>query len=127
MERKQYGLFRVGCPNLIWELNRARREQLSAQQLLTRNVSERIVDKDNHLRDCLKYLVLSLPATADTPIEVRLAELAKRHPASLTNVMIQRRKLDAEMARESEPIFIGARAKLRQLQWRHAMGRRRRF
>jgi hypothetical protein len=54
------------CPNLIWELNRARRAQLSAQQLLTRNVSERVVDKDNHnhLRDCLKYLVLSLPAPA---------------------------------------------------------------
>jgi hypothetical protein len=55
----------AGCPNLIWELSRARREQLSAQQLFTRNVSERVVDKDtHHLRDCLKYLVLSLPAAA---------------------------------------------------------------
>src|SRR6266568_5593533 len=45
------------------QLSRARREQLSAQQLLTRNVSKRVVDKDNHnhLRDCLKYLVVSLP------------------------------------------------------------------
>ncbi len=72
----------AGCPNLIWELSRARREQLSAQQLLTRNVSERVVDKDNHnhLRDCLKYLVLSLPA----PLEVRLAAMVKWHPESLT-------------------------------------------
>jgi hypothetical protein len=67
VELERSSLFRDGCPNLIWELNRARREQLSAQQLLTTNVSERIVDKDNHLRDCLKYLVLSLPAPADTP------------------------------------------------------------
>ena len=73
-------------PNLIWELSRARREQLSAQQLLTRNVSERVVDKDNHnhLRDCLKDLVLSLPAPAQTPLEVRLAAMVKRYPESLT-------------------------------------------
>ncbi len=76
----------AGCPNLIWELSRAPREQLSAQQLLTRNVSERVVDKDNHnhLRDCLKYLVLSLPAPAQTPLEVRLAAMVKWHPESLT-------------------------------------------
>ena len=76
----------AGCPNLIWELSRAPREQLSAQQLLTRNVSERVVDKDNHnhLRDCLKYLVLSLPAPTQTPLEVRLAAMVKWHPESLT-------------------------------------------
>ena len=74
----------AGCPNLTWELSRARREQVSAQKLLTRNVSEQVADKDNHnhLRDCLKYLVLSLPA--QTPLEVRLAAMAKWHPESLT-------------------------------------------
>ena len=50
--------------------------------MLTRNVSERVIDKDNHLRDCLKYLVLSLPA--QTPLEVRLAAMVKWHPESLT-------------------------------------------
>ena len=50
--------------------------------MLTRNVSERVIDKDNHLRDCLKYLVLSLPA--QTPLEVRLAAMIKWHPESLT-------------------------------------------
>ena len=76
----------AGCPNLTWELSRARREQLAAQQLLTRNVSERVVDKDNHnhLRDCLQYLVLLLPAPAQTPLEVRLAAMVKWHPESLT-------------------------------------------
>jgi len=43
-----------------------------------------VVDKDNlnHLRDCLKYLVLLLPA--QLPLEVRLAAMVKRHPESLT-------------------------------------------
>jgi hypothetical protein len=63
-----------------------RRGNSSQQQLLTRNVSERVVDKDNHnhLRDCLKYLVLSLPAPTQTPLEVRLAAMVKWHPESLT-------------------------------------------
>ena len=52
--RKQHGLFADGCPNLVWELMRTRREQLSASQLMRKNPTEAIVDKDNHLRDTLK-------------------------------------------------------------------------
>jgi transposase-like protein len=55
--KPMYGVFNYGCPNLLWELKRTRREQLSAEQLAHKNPSERIVDKDNHLRDCLKYIV----------------------------------------------------------------------
>ncbi|HEY6351677.1 MAG TPA: hypothetical protein VI636_19930 [Candidatus Angelobacter sp.] len=55
--RPVYGLHNDGCPNLLWELRRARREELSAGQLVNKNPTERIVDKDNHLRDCLKYIV----------------------------------------------------------------------
>jgi hypothetical protein len=29
--------------------------------LLCKNVSERIVDKDNHARDAMKYMIMSLP------------------------------------------------------------------
>jgi len=45
-----------------------------------------VVDKDNHnhLRDCLKYLVVSLPAPVQTPLEARLAAMVKWHPGSLT-------------------------------------------
>jgi hypothetical protein len=45
-----------------------------------------VVDKENHnhLHDCLKYLVPSLPVPALTPPEVRLAAMAKWHPESLT-------------------------------------------
>ena len=60
-EQPQLGLHPWDCPNLLWELMRTRREKLSAQQLLSRNVSERIVDKDNHARDAMKYLLMSLP------------------------------------------------------------------
>jgi hypothetical protein len=43
-----------------------------------------VVEKGNHnhRRDCLKYLVLSLPA--QTPLEVRLAAMVKWHPEPLT-------------------------------------------
>src|SRR5262249_36537947 len=52
--RKRFGLFVDGCPNLLWELMRTRREQLTASQLMRKNPTEAIVDKDNHLRDALK-------------------------------------------------------------------------
>lgn len=67
--RKRFGVFPNGCPNLIWELMRTRREQLSAQQLMRKNPSEAIVDKDNHLRDALKYILLSLPGPSEPPLE----------------------------------------------------------
>jgi hypothetical protein len=65
--RKRFGLFPNGCPNLLWELMRTRREQLSAAQLMRKNPSEAIVDKDNHLRDTVKYIILSLPSPSDPP------------------------------------------------------------
>ena len=68
--KRQYGMFPDGCPNLIWELMRTRREKLSASQLMRRNPSEAIVDRDNHLRDCAKYIVLSLPRPSEVPIEI---------------------------------------------------------
>jgi hypothetical protein len=67
--RKRFGVFPNGCPNLLWELMRTRREQLSAQQLMRKNPSEAIVDKDNHLRDALKYVLLSLPSPSEVPVE----------------------------------------------------------
>jgi len=57
--KRRYGVFSDGCPNLIWELMRTRREKLSASQLMRRNPSEAIVDRDNHLRDCANRLMRS--------------------------------------------------------------------
>ena len=60
-ETPQPGLHPWDCPNLLWELMRARRVKLTAQQLLSRNISEALVDKDNHARDAMKYQVMSHP------------------------------------------------------------------
>jgi hypothetical protein len=76
-EQPQHGLHPWDCPNLLWELMRTRREKLTAQQLLTRNVSERIVDKDNHARDAMKYLVMSLPEPATMTARDRVREIVK--------------------------------------------------
>jgi hypothetical protein len=51
-----YGLRNEGCPNLLWELRRARTEDFS-----TTKATGKVVDRDNDLRDCLKYLCLALP------------------------------------------------------------------
>lgn len=51
--KPQFGVHNEGCPNLLWELRRARRAELTPSQLTVRNPTEKIVDKDNHLRDCL--------------------------------------------------------------------------
>src|SRR5215470_3954672 len=78
--RKRFGLFPNGCPNLLWELMRTRREQLSAAQLMRKNPSEAIVDKDNHLRDALKYILLSLPGPSGRGTRVGSMDSIRRKP-----------------------------------------------
>ena len=73
-ETPQFGRHQLGCPNLLWELMRTRRQKLTGQQLLSRNVSEAIVDKDNHARDAMKYLIMSLPEPSRKSIHRRVAE-----------------------------------------------------
>jgi len=46
---------------------RTRREQLTASQLMRKNPTQAIVDKDNHLRGALKYILLSLPSPSEKP------------------------------------------------------------
>lgn len=72
-----YEIVNGGCPNLLWELRRARREELTATQLSNRNPTEKIVDKDNHLRDCLKYLVLTLPGPSQKSARMLAAEAVR--------------------------------------------------
>jgi len=56
-----YGVHNYGCPNLLWELRQARRAELTPLQLMSQNRPEKIIGKNNHLRDCLKYMVLANP------------------------------------------------------------------
>jgi hypothetical protein len=70
-DRPQPGLHPFDCPNLLWELKRAKRVEMTARQLLTKNANENLQDKNNHLRDCMKYLTGSLR----NPTEIPVAEL----------------------------------------------------
>jgi|SRR5579859_131310 len=108
-DQPQYGLHPWDCPNLLWELLRCRREKLSAQQLLSRNVSERIVDKDNHARDAMKYVLMSLP-------EPSVMEEHDRHRADirqlvdmgdLTSAVIRYRQHMGESEASRHSIFLG--------------------
>src|SRR2546423_3507948 len=109
--RKRFGLFPDGCPNLLWELMRTRREQLSASQLMRKNPSEAIVDKDNHLRDALKYILLSLPSPSERPKERKRDELIQQAFANGTYPTLgaQMAHLDAQESREQEPISYRSR------------------
>jgi hypothetical protein len=109
--RKRYGLFPNGCPNLLWELMRTRREQLSASQLMRKNPTEAIVDKDNHLRDALKYILLSLPSPSEKPKQMKRDELIREAFATGTyaTLGIQMARLDVDEVRQSEPVSYRAR------------------
>jgi hypothetical protein len=41
--RPQFGIHNEGCPNLLWELRRTRRQELTPMQLATKNPTEKIV------------------------------------------------------------------------------------
>lgn len=115
-EKPQPGLHPWDCPNLLWELGRIRRMKLTSQQLLTRNLAEGIVDKDNHAVDASKYIIMTLPGPTEVPIEL---ELKKRMDAasSPTNAMITRLKFAGEVQQRNAPIFVGKGAKAKQQQW----------
>jgi hypothetical protein len=104
--KRHYGVFPDGCPNLIWELMRTRREKLSASQLMRRNPSEAIVDRDNHLRDCAKYIVLSLPRPSEVPIEItreKIVEDAFKN-GTYPTLGVQLARFQEQNRRNSEPI-----------------------
>jgi hypothetical protein len=109
--RRRFGLFPDGCPNLLWELMRTRRERLSASQLMRKNPTEAIVDKDNHLRDALKYILLSLPSPSETPKAMKREQLVRDAFADGTypTLALQMAQLDQEEAKESEPVEYRAR------------------
>lgn len=112
IQRPIYGVHNDGCPNLLWELRRARREELSASQLMRRNPSEKVVDKDNHLRDCLKYIILSLPDPAIKSTNIRAQEHIKPlvEAGDLTSALIRRQQfIDKEEQDTEQPIFVGRR------------------
>jgi hypothetical protein len=111
-ERPQPGLHNWDSPNLLWELMRLRREKLTAQQLLTRNVSEAIVQKDNHAFDAgCKYLLMSHPEPAQKTAEQLAKEAVKPlvEAGDLTSASIRYSQMMAESQNQQEPARIGRR------------------
>ncbi len=96
--RPNYGLHPWDCPNLLWELTRTRRELLTAQQLLTRNTSEAIVQKDDHVRDACKYVLLSHAEPSRKPYDKRVAERVEKlwKDRSPTEAMLELSKIQQE-------------------------------
>jgi hypothetical protein len=80
-DRPQPGMHPYDCPNLLWEMRRARRVQLTTRQLLTKNPSEQLQDKCNHALDPCKYLTGTLRnPTAIDPMESISEEISKLDP-----------------------------------------------
>jgi hypothetical protein len=84
---------------------RTRRVKLNAQQMLTKNVSEAIVDKDNHARDAMKYVLMSLPepaiASAHEELRQELKQLAEA--GDLTSAYIRSQQATAEESGDQPP------------------------
>lgn len=103
--KPHYGLHNDGCPNLLWELRRTRRGELTPIQLATRNPTEKIVDKDNHLRDALKYMILTRPSPAEKTWQQKAAEEIRplAEAGDLTSALIRWEQRRAEEEPNSRP------------------------
>lgn len=76
-DTRQPGLHPYDSPNLLWELKRIRRAELTARQLMTQNQTEKIVDKDNHAWDPFKYVNMQFPKSEPIPEGKRIEALVK--------------------------------------------------
>jgi hypothetical protein len=68
-DRPQPGLHPFDCPNLLWEMKRAKRVQMTSRQLLTKNASEALVNRNNHLLDPLKQILGTVRLPTEVPRE----------------------------------------------------------
>jgi hypothetical protein len=95
-DRPTYGLHPYDCPNLLWELKRMRRVESSAAYLQKHNPSESIVDKNNHLRDCMKYITMSLPRPSLVPMQKMIEEKLKNITDPTSKAIAVQRLLKTE-------------------------------
>lgn len=110
-ERPQYGLHNWDSPNLLWELMRMRRQKLTATQLMNRNASEAIVQKDNHAADACKYVLMTRPEPTPRSFEeiaaAALAPLVQQQ--DFTSAYVRYLQMKAEAEGSNRPIYIGRR------------------
>lgn len=89
-ERIQPGLHPYDSPNLLWELLRTKRSQLTATQLMSKNPTEKIVDRQNHARDAFKYMLFTFKKPAEVPLGERLQEFIKDLEPTSAQIAAQR-------------------------------------
>lgn len=76
-DARQPGMHPYDCPNLLWELKRIRRQELTARALLTQNPTEKIVDKNNHSWDSFKYVNMQFPKAEPLPVHRQIERLVE--------------------------------------------------
>lgn len=89
-ERVQPGLHPYDCPNLLWELKRSRRVEMTARQLMTKNPSDALVDKHNHARDAMKYLLGTVGSGAKRPLDEEMNDKLKNLTDPTTRAIFAR-------------------------------------
>lgn len=111
-DKRQPGLHPYDCPNLLWELERIRRQQQTAKHALTHNATELIVDKDNHAWDALKYIMLTFPRAQEVPLEEQLKEIVKNLNPMSANIAATR-FYNLQQKPQSKSVDIRGKAKHR--------------
>ena len=76
-DARQPGTHPYDCPNLLWELKRIRRAEMTSRQLMTQNQTEKIVDKDNHAWDPFKYINMAFPKAEPMPVYKQVEQLVQ--------------------------------------------------
>ena len=110
----QPGLHNWDSPNLLWEMMRMRKRKLSAVQLMSRNPTEEIVDKDNHALDATKYLVMSLPEpTLKSAHELAMEAIAHIPKEDVTSRAARYEEAMYSQQRAEEPVPRSKMAKRR--------------
>jgi hypothetical protein len=118
-DKPQYGLHDWDSPNLLWEMMRSRRRKLSATQLMQRNPTEEIIDKDNHAEDATKYLILTLPEPAQkTQHELAMEAIAHIPLEDVTSRAARYEEAMYTQQRNDEPVPMSKMAKRRMAQRR---------
>jgi hypothetical protein len=86
-----------------------RRQKLTATQLMNRNASEAIVQKDNHAADACKYVLMTRPEPTPRSFKeiaaAALAPLVQQGDYTSANVRYLQMKAQAEGS--NRPIYIG--------------------
>jgi hypothetical protein len=104
----QYGLHNWDSPNLLWEMMRMRKKKLTAIQLMSRNPTEQIIDKDNHGWDASKYWIMSLPEpTYKSPHELAMEAIAHIPQEDVTSRVVRYQEALYDQERAEQPVAMG--------------------